>query len=757
LLRTLTNAFAIPALLCFGLTVSAQVSVLTSNYNNDRDNWNASESILNPSSVNASNFGKIGSFPVDGQIYAQPLYVSGLPIPNLGTRDVVYVATMHNSVYAIDAGAPESATPLWTVNLGPSLPSSEIPDFDDIVPEIGILGTPVIDPGGGAIYVVAETFENQVPVFRMHALSLTDGHEMFFGPTVISATVNGTGNGADTVAFDPRQQLQRPGLALVNGVVYLGFGSHKDELGWYGWLLGYAASDLRHQIATWNVAPNGYGGSIWQCGRAPAIDAAGILYVVTANGAYDGQANFGESFVKLSTPSLSILDWYTPNNIDVLNAYDWDLGSSGAILIPNLNLVVGAGKSGELFAVNQNSMGHQAANSPTLRVQASNFPLFTMALWNSDQGPIVYLLDQSGSLYAFRFVNGQPQVSPFSQTNPTVYTVFSGIAVSSNGTAPGTGIVWQTVGDTGTSGVPGSLHAFAATDLSRELWNSDMVPGRDRMGRFAKFVAPTVVNGRVYVPTFSNQLAVYGMLQPGAAASIIAPEIATVSSGASFASGGIAPGEIVSIFGVNLGSAEPANLQLDDSGNVKDQLSNTQVFFDGVPAPMLYASSVQVNAIVPFGVRGPASQVQVQYQGAMSTAVSVPVVSAAPALFASDGTGGGQGAILNQDGTVNGFYNPADLDSVVALFGTGAGQTVPAGADGKIAGGLPLPAPNLPVSVQIDGQDAQVLYAGQAPGLVEGVVQINVKIPDSASSGEVSVNLKVGDAASPATVTLMVR
>ena len=753
----MSRAFAVAAVLCFGLTLSAQVSILTSNYNNERNNWNANESILNPTSVSASNFGKIGSFPVDGQIYAQPLYVSGLQIPGLGTRDVVYVATMHNSVYAIDAGAPQSTTPLWTVNLGPSLPSSEIPDFDDIVPEIGILGTPVIDPGRAAIYVVAETFENQAPVFRIHALSLADGHEMFSGPTVISATVDGTGNGANTVAFDPQQQLQRPGLALVKGVVYLGFGSHKDQLGWYGWLLGYAASDLRHQIATRNAAPNGNGGSIWQSGRAPAIDASGILYVVTGNGAYDGQANFGESFVKLSTPNLSILDWYTPNNIDDLNAHDWDLGSSGAVLMPNLNLVVGAGKSGELFAVNKNSMGHQAAGSPTQRVQASNYPLFTMALWNSNQGPIVYLLDQSGPLYAFRFVNGQPQVSPFSQTSPTVYTVFSGIAVSSNGTAPGTGIVWQTVGDTGTSGVPGSLHAFAATDLSSELWNSDMVPGRDQMGRFAKFVAPTVVNGRVYVPTFSNQLVVYGLLQPEGGASIVAPHIATVSSGASFASGAIAPGEIVSIFGVNLGPEESANLQLDDSGNVVDQLSNTQVFFDGVPAPMLYVSSGQVDAIVPFGVKGPSSQVQIQYQGAMSPAVSVPVVSAAPALFASNGTGGGQGAILNQDGTVNGFYNPADPGSVVSLYGTGAGQTVPPSEDGKIAGGLPLPAPILPVSVQIDGQAAEVLYAGQAPGLVEGLVQINVKIPDSASSGEVPVNLKIGDAASPSTVTLMVR
>jgi uncharacterized protein (TIGR03437 family) len=283
-----------------------------------------------------------------------------------------------------------------------------------------------------------------------------------------------------------------------------------------------------------------------------------------------------------------------------------------------------------------------------------------------------------------------------------------------------------------------------------------MVPDRDRLGRFAKFVAPTVVNGRVYVPTFSNQLVVYGVLSgvnPGSGA----PHIATVSNAASFASGAIAPGEIVTIFGIGLGPEEAANLQVDDSGHVEAQLANTQVFFDGVAAPMLYASSGQINAVVPFGVTGPSSQVRVQYRGTMSPAVSVPVVSAVPALFASDGTGGSQGAILNQDGTANGYYNPADRGSVVALYGTGGGQMVPPGEDGVIAGTLPLPAPILPVTVQIDGQDAEVFYAGQAPGLVEGVMQINAKIPDSAASGEVSVNLKVGDAASPATVTLMVR
>jgi len=747
--------FGITAL-CAAVVACAQVSVLTSNYNNERNNWNPNETVLTPSVLSSKSFGKIGSLPVDGQIYAQPLYLSGLQIPGASARDVVYTATMHNSLYAFDANAPQSTSPLWTVNLGNSVPSSAIPNYSDIVPEIGILGTPVIDPGRGAIYVVAETFEDGAPVFRIHALSLVDGHEMFFGPTMISASVPGNGDGGDTVAFDTQQLIQRPGLALVNGVIYVGFGSHRDEYPWHGWLFGYDASDLRNQVAALNTAPNGYGASSWQSGRAPAVDAQGNLYVVTSNGDYDGQTNFSESFLKLSTPNLSVLDWYAPNNIDELDQHDWDLGSSGAILVPDLNLVVGAAKSGELFTADQNSMGHQSSNSATQRLQLSNYPLFTMALWSSDQGPIIYLLDLTGPLNAFRVVNGQPQLSAFSQTHPTVYSLFSGIAISSNGTAANTGIVWQTVGDNATAGKPGSLHAFTATDLGTELWNSDMVPDRDQLGRFAKFVAPTVVNGRVYVPTFSNQLVIYGLLpvtDPGGSA----PQIAAVLNGASFVNGPLAPGEIVSIFGVGLGPQESTNVVTESNGRLQDQLSNAQVFFDGVAAPMLYASSGQISTVVPFGVTSPFTSVQVQYQGQLSPAIKVPVVDAEPAVFSLDGTGGGPGAILNQDNTVNSFDNPAGRGSVVVLWGTGAGQTVPPGEDGRISAGLPLPKPVLPVTVQIDGQDAEVEYAGQAPGMVEGTIQVNVKVPDTASTGMVTVALRVGNAASPTTVTVAVR
>jgi uncharacterized protein (TIGR03437 family) len=730
----------------------AQVNILASNYDDSRTNSNPRETRLTPANVNKDTFGKIASFPVDGQIYAQPLYVSGVQIQGAGARDVLYVATMHNSVYAIDAGAPQSTTPLWQVNLGPTVPTSVFEKFTEILPELGILSTPVIDLDRQALYCVTDSLESGKIVFRVHALSLADGHEMFFGPTVIAASVPGLADGKATVDFDASQVIQRASLALANGTVYIGFGSHRDLGNWYGWLLGYDASDLRRLVAKLNANPNGYGASIWQSGRAPAVDANGNLYVATANGEYDGTVNFGESFLKLSTPGLNILDWYTPDDWSNLNDRDDDLGSSGLILVPGTNLMVGAGKSGEAHIADKNSMGHVSA---TQKVRVSNAALFSMALWNSSDGPVLYLLELYGPLRAFRIANAKLSAAPFSETHQTVDTRYAGIAISSNGTSNSSAIVWQTVGDINSFQTPGTMHAFAATDLSNELWNSDQSGDRDKLGRFAKFVPPTVVNGRVYVPTFSNQLVTYGLLSdaaPGGGP----PQITALVNGASFAEGAIAPGEIVAAFGANLGSRDLFNLQLDSTGHVMTSLEGTQVLFGGVAAPLLYTSGGQVGAVVPFGVKQPAVDVQIQYQGRMSAAVSVPVTSASPALFALDGSGGGEGAILNADGTLNNDV-PAERGSIVVMYGTGFGQTIPPGEDGRVAGDLPLPAPVLKTSVTIDGQPAEVLYAGAAPLLVQGVIQLNVRVPNNVSSGPVAVVVKVGDFTSPSTVQVNVR
>ncbi len=737
-------------------SLQAQVNVLTANYDSYRTNSNLSETALNPTTVTPAAFGKIGTFPVDGQIYSQALYVSGVQMAGAGQRNVVYVATMHNSIYAIDADTPQSTEPLWTVNLGPSILSAAF-NFTDILPEVGILGTPVIDPTRGVIYVVSDTLANGAPVFRLHALSLADGSEQLNGPVEIAVTVSGTGVGSDgngALALDASLHLQRPGLALANGELYVSFGSHADTGNWHGWLISYDASNLQRQTGVFNTTPNGGGGSIWQGGRAPAIDDSGDIYVVTGNGDYDGVSSFGESLLHLSSGrrtgqgqnNLTIRDWFTPADWSTLNDNDWDFGTTGVILVPGTNLLVAGSKAGTLYVVPRDAMGHsQAAWSSLQTVQANQWGMFDMALWNNAAGPIVYLGEPYNAVKAFPIVNGT-----VSSTNSSQFSIsnsfFVGLAVSANGGQSGTGLVWLTTGDTTASQIPGTLHVLDAGDLSNEIWNSNMNAVRDGLGRFAKFVAPTVANGRVYVPTFSNALVIYGLLSGQGAAG--EPRISGVTNGASFVAGAVAPGEIVAIFGANLGISELTQFQLDANGNVGTRLAGTQVLINGVPAPVLYVSSTQVGAITPFGLSGMTANFQVVFNGKTSATVTVSIAPAAPGLFSSDGDGGGYG-VINPDGTTSYFNDLSDQGSVVSFYATGLGQTVPASVDGAPVNATPYPTPVLPVSVLINGQSAQVIYAGAAPGMVAGVMQVNVVVPEILEGFDLQVFLQAGDFISP--------
>lgn len=526
------------------------MNVLTANYDLQRTNSNLQETILNQQNVNTSNFGKLGYFPVDGEIYAQPLYASGIQITGQGLHNVVYIATMHNSVYAIDADQPGSTTALWQVNLGPSVPSWVL-NFTDILPEVGVLSTPVIDLTRQVMYVVSDTLSGGSPVFQLHALSLADGSEMLNGPVAISAAVkgDGAGNSSGTVTFDAGIELQRPGLALANGMVYLCFGSRGDMDSWHGWLMSYDASTLK-QIAFVNMSPDGYGASIWHSGLAPAVDSSGNLYVATGNGDYDGSVNFGESVLKFSGTDLTLLDWYTPNTWAALNDNDSDLGSSGVILIPSTNQMVTAGKSGDMFLIKSDSMGHLGPkNTSTVQnIQANPNGTHDLALWNSPSGPIVYAQDSGGPVSAFQISNGRLNATAASEFRPPNPTLFAGLAISGDPSDPTHAILWYTVANFNASQQPGTLHALDATDLTSELWNSDMV-ATDVLGRFAKFATPTVANGRVYVPTFSNELVIYGLLNGAAPVEAGAPKVTSIASAASFLSGTVAPGELVTVFG----------------------------------------------------------------------------------------------------------------------------------------------------------------------------------------------------------------
>lgn len=757
------------AIVALGVAGSAraQVNVLTSNYDNERTNANLQEVALNPKTVTSKTFGKVGTFAVDGQVYAQPLFVSGLQISGKGKRNVLYVATMHNSVYAFDTDALPSDTPLWQVNLGASITAAML-NFTDILPETGILSTPVIDLSRQVLYVVSDSLENGGPVFRLHALSLQDGRELLNGPVKIEVSIPGFGVGSTedgNLKFDAYIQLQRPGLALVNGTVYLAFGSHADFGNFHGWLMGYDASDLQRKPAVFNTSPNHWGGSIWQSGRAPAIDDQGNIYVTTGNGEFDGDESFSESILRFSstlTPAnagdLTIADWFTPHDWDNLNNTDWDFGSTGAILVPKTKFLLSGSKAGVLYMMSRDHLGHidDGESQAIQRAQVNQWGLFEMALWNHDSGPIVYAHEPWGSVKAFKIVKNQINETMLSATEP-IRSMYTGIAVSAKGGAEGTGILWQTTGNYDIKGVPGTLHAFDGSDLTKELWNSQMVPDRDTLGRFAKFVAPTVANGRVYVPTFSNTVSVYGLLS-GTLPGNNPPQVTAVVNAGSFLGDAVAPGEVVAIFGLGLGPAELTDMDATSSGSVPTSLAKTRVFFDGVPVPVIYTSSSQVSAVVPFNTLGPTTNVQVEFDGQMSASLVVPVAAAAPGFFSFDGNGGGFGAV-NEDGTANGWDTPAAPGSVVTLYITGAGITDPASVDGLLTPtNGPFPSPILPVAISMDGHPAEVLYAGAAPGMLAGIVQVNVRIPDTAAVGVViSVTLSVGDYSSPNYISLNVQ
>src|SRR3984893_2786473 len=525
----------------------SQVAVTTHHNDTSRTGQNLNETVLNTSNVNLNTFGKLFSRTVDGQIYAQPLYVSNLSVGGK-TRNVVYVATQNDSVYAFDADNPAASSPLWQVNFGTPVPSTDVdPNCTDITPQIGITSTPVIDTSSSTIYVVAKTKNttDNSRHFSIHALDLITGTEKFGGPTEITAQVPGTGvaNVGGTITLDPLHQFNRPGLLLLNGVVYVAFGGACEIQPWHGWILGYRASTLQ-QVAVLNTTPNGSDGGMWGGGQGLLADSANNIYVMTGNGTFDPTGkDYGDSVLKISTASgLSIVDYFTPTNQAALDAADLDLGSGGPMALPGTNLIVGSGKDGVVRVVNTTNLGQFSAstNNNVQNFQGTTGAVFMGApiYWNSpNNGPVIYIWSGNDFLKAYQLVNGTFQTAPVSQSTVSEAAGYSNsvpLSLSANGKQAGTGIVWGSgafAANANLQTVTGILRAFDATNLTNELWDSRQNLARDDVGNYAKFSPPTIANGKVYLATFSNQLLVYGLFADFSVTA--SPSSATTSPGQS--------------------------------------------------------------------------------------------------------------------------------------------------------------------------------------------------------------------------------
>ena len=517
-------AGALALALSFG---SAAQPVLQRGYDAGVSGANLAETTLNTSNVAPTTFGLVFTLPVDDNVLAQPLYVPNVAIPLQGIHNVVYVATMSDTLYAFDAHA---GAPLWSVNFANLVGAMPVPIANwvfggnrNIIGNLGILSTPVIDPSTNIMYLVACTLENNTLAYRLHAVDITTGMEPH-GPGVL---ISGSYGGA---TFQPRYQLQRASLVLSGKQVVFGFSAVELESPntYAGWVMAYDKATLQQSGAFATVSTGDQGGGVWQSGRPPVVDSSGYVYVFTGNGysnGYDGINNFSESALKLDPANgLKLLDWFTPGNWSILDALDFDLSSSGPLLIPGTSpsLLAGGGKTGDLYVLNTANLGKfNAADSQV--VQKENIagggefrggPVY----WQrsaANGGPLLYDWGAGDSVKAYPFNGTTFAASPSSRGISAIWP--GGIlALSANGEQPGSGVLWATLASSGDAEnnppVAGELHAFDAANVSNELWNSTINASRDAFGNFAKFVPPLVANGKVYMATWSNQVAVYGLL-----------------------------------------------------------------------------------------------------------------------------------------------------------------------------------------------------------------------------------------------------
>jgi hypothetical protein len=496
--------------------LSAQVTVEMSQYNYERTGANLQEWILHPSNVNSTSFGKLFSRNVDASVYALPLIVPNLDIAG-ERRNVLFVATMGNSVYAFDADDPARVEPYWSKNLGTPAPG------DSWIGPIyhGILSTPFIDVPTGTLYTVTMVRKDKESNLFVHALDIHDGMPKYNSPQLLSFPFAG----AETLT-NVKGALQRVGLLMRDEVLYIAFANivpNPEDQHWSqeGFVQSFNARDLSQRVAVFQSTPTGRKGGIWQAGRGIASDQAGNIYIATAGGSYDGITNFGSSVLKFAPRSLKLNDWFTPRNHEFLFLQNIDMSAGGVTLIPNSQLMFAGGKEGVIFLLNREAMGKlEGENSkPIQRFKAMNgcgqkdcAQTLGTAFWARKNDGVLYVWDRLDALNGYDFVNERFVTTP-SAVSKEKAGMNGGPSVSANGADVASGIVWAATTQSKKNGglAPGMLRAFRASNIGQELYDSDMNAARDALGDFTKFAPPVVANGKVYVPTQSKAVVVYGL------------------------------------------------------------------------------------------------------------------------------------------------------------------------------------------------------------------------------------------------------
>jgi len=537
-------------------------AVVTNRYDNVRSGANLGETALTVASVGGGKFGLLFSRMVDGHVYAQPLYLPNLTIGG-AKHNVVFVATEANTVFAYDADSATATTPLWMKSLGtpmrtypgienqPVMPPNTV-SCRDMYPQTGITSTPVIDRAAGRMYVVSKNFEGNVYSQRLHALDILTGQEVSGSPVTISGSVPGTaldGNGT-TVPFDPYHHLNRPGLLLTGGNIFIAFASHCDDEPYHGWIFAYAADTLAQKAifcttpnggTSMNGSPNAGLGGIWQSGMGLVADGADI-YFAAGNGAYDttnkgAQLGISLGRVQLTSTGFKVMDWFTPSAAKSMNDQDLDY-TTAPVLLPNPRVILMGGKDQYLNVFDPANLGkyNSAGDVNIQKLTVSGHSHGGPVYWNGPSGPTVYLWPETANLRAYRFTGNRINTTAVSQYTTDSPTHPGGtLSLSANGATAGSAVLWATLTSTRidtTSGhagdawhylVPGAFYAFDANNLATPIWTSTANKSRDDLGMLAKFNAPTVANGKVYVAsqvapmsetssTAAGKLQVYGLL-----------------------------------------------------------------------------------------------------------------------------------------------------------------------------------------------------------------------------------------------------